>query len=150
MSLEIRFKKTHPDVILPKKWSEEAVGYDLRAFILTEDERPSKALIPPRTTRSIGTRLFIELPQNYYAQICSRNGLLERHSLFVTKGIIDPDYRGEVRVLLYNGGMENYYVEHQEQIAQLILCPARYPKIVEVSELSPYQRGDGSFGPTGG
>jgi len=119
------FKKLDEEATVPSRSFDRSIGWDLYAFCLTEQRRPSHALIPPRTTRAIKTGIA---PMNdsgqYYLQICSRSGLAMK-SIFVANapGIIDPDYTGEIVVLLYNGGHESYYVKHGDRIAQAIPAP---------------------------
>lgn len=148
--LEIKFKKLVPDAILPQSQTPGSVGYDLHAHLLSETGRPIKQLIPPNSTRNVRTGLNIELPPGYFAMVCSRSGIAKR-SIFVTNGpgIIDPDYRGEVMVLLYNGSHESHWVQHQERIAQLVIMPVTYATMIEVDELSLTERGEAGFGSTG-
>lgn len=149
--IELKFHKLHPGAILPRRWSEESVGYDLHAFSLSETGRPLKRLIPPRSTENISTGLLIEPPPGHFTMVCSRSGLAKLSIVVANApGIIDPDYRGEVKILLYNGGFQSYYVQHEDRIAQLVVVPATPLSIVEVTELSQTQRGDRGFGSTGG
>lgn len=149
--MELKFKKLHPDALLPRRWSEESVGYDVHAYSVSETGRPSKVLLPPYNTRNISTGLLIEPPPGYFVMVCSRSGLA-KHSIFVANapGIIDPDYRGEVRVLLYNGGLQSHYVQHEDRIAQLVLVPVSPHLVCEVDILSETERGEKGFGSTGG
>lgn len=146
----LRAIKTSPSAILPRRWSEDAVGWDLHAHILSETGRQNKVLIPPRNTRNISTGIAIEPPRGFFTMVCSRSGLA-KYSIFVANapGIIDPDFRGEVNVLLYNGSLESYYVQHEERIAQLFLMPLTPTIISEVNALSQTGRGDAGFGSTG-
>lgn len=147
----LKFQKLHPDVKLPARQTEGSVGYDVHAFLLTESGRPNTLVLPPRTTRNVPTGLLIEPPESRPVFVCSRSGLAAK-SIWVANapGIIDPDYRGELQILLYNGGFESYYVKHEDRIAQLFL-PTVFPvAIVEVSEILPAtQRGAQGFGSTG-
>lgn len=124
-------KKLHPEAIIPTKLTSRSAGLDLYAHLLTEQGRPNTAIVPPRTTRPIPTGIgalvpsanIHETPQlSYYAQVVSRPGMAGK-SLFVANspGLIDPDYTGEIVVLLYNGSNEAHYVKHGDRIAQLIL-----------------------------
>jgi dUTP pyrophosphatase len=147
---QVKILKLHPDAKLPKRWSHGAVGYDLHAFLLSESGRAGKALIPPCTTTNIPTGISVECPDGYFLFVCPRSGL-GKYSISVTNspGLIDPDYRGEVRVLVYNGSNVNYWVQHDERIAQLVIMPITPVAIVEVSELSNSARGAAGFGSTG-
>lgn len=147
---QLKFKKLHPDVILPKSWTSASVGYDIHAFAISETSRRNKILLPPRNTRNIPTGLLIEPPPGYFVMVCSRSGLASQSVVVANApGIIDPDYRGELRVLLYNGGLESHYIEHEMRIAQLFLMPVIPLDCVEVEELSQTERGDQGFGSTG-
>lgn len=146
----VRFQKLHPEVKLPKRWSKGAVGYDLHAFLLSESGRANKAIVPPRATTNVPTGLSVECPDGFFLFVCPRSGLA-KHSLTVTNspGLIDPDYRGEIRVMLYNGGFETFYVEHEMRIAQLVIMPITPAVIIEARELSHTERGQMGFGSTG-
>jgi len=103
----LRYERLDPDVRLPERAYENAVGYDLHAFIYTESRRPSVAHIPPHSSRAIRTGLILAPPHGYFLSICSRSGLaLHLSPIFVANapGIVDPDYRGELKIILYNGG----------------------------------------------
>jgi dUTP pyrophosphatase len=149
--IQVKFKRLHSDSLLPKQGTEESVGYDLHAYILTEDGRPSKKIIPPNYVFNIPTGIAIEPPKGYFAVVSSRSGLAkEALSVCNSPGIIDPDYRGEIRVLLHNGGYEYKTIHHEDRIAQLVFVPAVYAEIVEVETLSETGRGEKGLGSTGG
>lgn len=150
--IEVKFAKLHSEAQLPRRWSDDAVGYDLHAHILSEHQRPSKSLIPPCSTVNISTGLAIELPEGHCALVIPRSGL-GKYSISVANspGLIDPDYRGEIRVLVYNGSYVNFWVEHGMRIAQLIVLPIVRVVIqeVELEELTATSRGSQGFGSTG-
>lgn len=148
--IELKFKPALEGAILPRRYSDGAVGYDLHAHLLSETGRPIKQLIPPNSTRNIRTGLLIEPPPGHFVMVCSRSGLAKR-SVFVANspGIIDPDYRGEIMVLLYNGSHESHWVQHEERIAQLVIMPAAEAVLYWVPELSRTERGEAGFGSTG-
>ena len=148
---QLGFKKLHPDAILPRRWSDDAVGFDVHAYLLSDTNRRNTRLIPPNNTANIPTGLLIQPPPGFMVLVCSRSGLAAK-SIFVVNGpgIIDPDYRGELRVLLYNGGIEAHYVQHEDRIAQILLMPVTLTTIVELTELTPTKRGESGIGSTGG
>lgn len=148
--IELRFKRLHDEVILPRRWSDDAVGWDVHAHLISETGQRNKAIVAPRSTKNVPTGLLIEPPPGHFVMVCSRSGLA-KSSIMVANapGIIDPDYRGELRILLYNGSHETYYVQHQERIAQLFLVPVTEMTVVEVKELSETGRGESGFGSTG-
>lgn len=149
--MTIQIKRLHEDAHLPFRATQESVGYDLFAYSKTETGRPNKLLIPPRSTRAVPTGLIIVPPPGYSIFIASRSGLAAKHSLFVTNspGVVDPDYRGEIMVLLYNGGHEAFYVEHGTRVGQMILLPYKSFPYTEVLEVDSTERGDKGFGSTG-
>lgn len=146
----IPFKKLHPAAFLPKSWSAEAVGLDLHACLISETGRDNTSMIPPNSVRNIGTGLAAETPIGFWLGVCSRSGLALK-SLFVANapGVIDPDFRGEIKVLLYNGSHQAQYVKHGDRIAQLVLFPHCIPSAIEVDVLSETLRGDAGLGSTG-
>jgi dUTP pyrophosphatase len=139
---------------LPRKATSESIGTDVYAYLKTESGRANKLVIPPNTTRVVPTGLVVLAQPPFSILVCSRSGLAAERTLFVTNapGVIDPDYRGEVKILLHNAGVQNQWIEHNDRIAQLILCPIPIPDISE-SELDlrhlDTERGENGFGSTG-
>lgn len=151
MTEQLRFKKLHPEAILPRRWSDDAVGWDVHAHLITDTGKRNTLLLPPRTTRNIATGLMIEPPKMHFVMVCSRSGLSSKSIVVANApGIVDPDYRGELRILLFNGSYESYYIRHQERVAQLFLMPVIPMECIEVTELSESPRGENGFGSTGG
>ncbi|HWZ30517.1 MAG TPA: dUTP diphosphatase [Bryobacteraceae bacterium] len=140
--MKIRIKKLHPDAVLPAyaHGAEEDAGLDLRAV--------ERIVLQPGTAQGVPTGLAIELPSGYEAQVRPRSGLALKHSITVNFGTIDPGYRGEIRVVMFNLGGSDYVVEKGDRIAQLIV--ARYEAIEwEEGELGDSVRGLGGFGSSG-
>lgn len=150
MIQRLGFKRERVEATLPKTYSDQAAGYDIYACLISDEGRPNKMLIPPNTTRNVPTGLLIEPPNGHAVLVLSRSGLASK-SIFVANapGLVDPDYRGELRVLLHNGGHESVYIEHGQRIAQLLLIPLVPLEIVELQELSSTSRGENGFGSTG-
>ena len=148
--IELKFKKLHPAAHLPKTWSEHAVGYDIHALLLSENGHTLRKLIPPCSTINVPTGLACEPPPGHYVLVLPRSGL-GKHSITITNspGLIDPDFRGEISVLVYNGSYINQWIEHDQRIAQLIIVPLVNVSIVEAKELSETTRGGAGFGSTG-
>lgn len=145
----LKFKRLRPDAILPRRWSEDSVGWDVHAYTRSESRR-SNILIPQRNTRNIPTGLLIEPPPGYFVMVCTRSGMaINSHFVTNAPGIIDPDYRGELKILIYNGSLENLWIEHEQRIAQIFLLPVVPMEVVEVSDLTPTPRGQSGFGSTG-
>lgn len=150
------FKKLHREAALPRYATDGSVGLDLSAFLISEEGRLQKLMLPPRTVRPCRTGLSFEikseLPPSCYAQVVSRSGMVAKQCISVANapGIIDLDYRGEIMVLLYNGGLEVQWIQHGDRIAQMLLAPFYPAEIKEtVQPLSVTSRGSGGFGSTG-
>lgn len=138
-------------VKMPEKSNPFAIGFDVHAFLLTESGRPSKRMISRMNTVAIPTGLVIRPPLGYYVQVCSRSGLAMK-AIFVANspGVIDPDYSGELQILLINCGYEAYYVEHSHRIAQIVLQKEAPCTLVEAATpFIPHGRGASGLGSTG-
>jgi dUTP pyrophosphatase len=147
---ELLVKCLYPDSILPRKAFETSAGLDICAYLKTETGRPNKRMISVRQTVMIPTGIAIRPPAGYVTLCCSRSGTAAKSILVANSpGVIDPDYTGEVKVLLFNGGFEPYYIEHEHRIAQLVIVP--YPAVAlrVVGSLPKTERADRGFGSTG-
>lgn len=127
--------------ILPTRGSSQAIGYDLYS---AED-----VVIPTRSRSKIETGIAISLPEGVYGRIAPRSGLAAKHGLDVGAGVIDRDYFGTLKVIIFNHDMKDYSVKKGDRIAQLILERAEMLEIKEVDELDKSDRGSGGFGSTG-
>lgn len=140
-----RLSEATADIPLPTYATNGSAGMDIYAAIERELE------IKPGETVLIPTGFSIELPHGFEAQIRPRSGLAVKHSIGImnSPGTIDPDYRGEVKIILTNFGQQSFTVRRGDRIAQMVI--ARYERIVweEVHQLSETQRGSGGFGSTG-
>jgi dUTP pyrophosphatase len=132
----------HPDAIPPARVRSGDAGYDLRAI--------ERVVIPQEGTRLIGTGIAIALPDGVAGLVTPRSGLAIHHGLTMLNapGLIDPNYRGEIKVPLYNTG-ERYTVEIGDRIAQLLLVPFWAPALHVVDELAATERGADGFGSSG-
>ena len=140
--MRIRIKKLLPDAILPSyaHGADEDAGLDLRAL--------ERVVLRPGAAQAVPTGIAIEIPPGYEAQVRPRSGMALKHSITVNFGTIDPGYRGEIRVIMFNLGRADYTVEKGDRIAQLIV--ARYESIDwEEGELGGSSRGSGGFGSSG-
>jgi dUTP pyrophosphatase len=140
--MKIRIKKLHPDAILPTyaHGALEDAGLDLRAV--------DRVVLKPGSATGVATGLAIELPPGYESQVRPRSGMALKHSITVNFGTIDPGYRGEIRVVMFNLSHTDYVVEKGDRIAQLVV--ARYEAVEwEESELGDSARGAGGFGSSG-
>ena len=143
--VKILIKKLNSKVKLPKYKTDGSSGMDLMAFL-------SKPIsIMPQKSELIPTGLSIAIPDNTEVQIRPRSGLAAKNNISVlnTPGTIDSDYRGELKVILYNHGSEEFIVNNDDRIAQMILVPIIKATFEEVENLPETIRGDGGFGSTG-
>lgn len=149
--LRLECYKLDPRVRLPTRVHQTDVGYDVYAHLLSETGAGLTRAIHQKGTTAIPTGLVVRPPDGYYVQVCSRSGLATR-GLFVANapGIVDPDYVGEIIVLMFNGGFETQYVKHGDRIAQLVLAPAVYAEVAELRERpKSSERGISGFGSSG-
>mgnify|MGYP001280660318 CR=1 FL=1 len=143
--IKVLIKKLSPDVKIPTYKTSGASGMDLMAFI------KSAITIKPKTSCLIPTGLSMAFSENYEVQIRPRSGLAAKNNISVlnTPGTIDSDYRGELKVIIYNHGKENFVVNNNDRIAQMILTPVIKMELQETDKLPDTVRGDGGFGSTG-
>ena len=143
--IKVLVKKLNPKAELPKYKTEGSSGMDLMALI----ENPIK--IKPQNSALISTGLSIAIPEDTEIQIRPRSGLAAKSSISVlnTPGTIDSDYRGELKIILFNHGKEEFTVNNNDRIAQMILMPVIKAEFEEVEELPKTVRGSGGFGSTG-
>lgn len=136
----VRFKKLHPDAIVPRYHSAGAAGCDLYAVddILADTCRYTL----------VGTGIAIELPHGHEAQVRPRSSL-SKAGIHVVLGTIDSDFRGEIAVLMATLGGVHYHVHAGDRIAQLVIAPVVRAEFVEADELTETARGSGGFGSTG-
>lgn len=130
---------------LPEYATVHSAGLDLRADI----EQP--IILKPLERFLVPTGLYIELPEGYEAQVRPRSGLAVKHGISIvnTPGTIDPDYRGEIKVILVNLSDVPYTLEPGERIAQMVIARFEHIRWNEVESLSATDRGEGGFGHTG-
>jgi dUTP pyrophosphatase len=130
---------------LPERGSVSAAGYDLFADV-AED-----VTIAPHETKMIGTGLAMEIPEGYFGGIFARSGLSAKEGLRPANcvGVVDSDYRGEIKVALHNDGEQARVITPAEKIAQLVVVPFLSVDFNEVSNISDTARGEGGFGSTG-
>jgi dUTP diphosphatase len=146
VSSQVAFRRlpSNPDLPLPERATEQAAGYDVRS---AEDD----VTLNPGEIRLVSTGLVMELPKGLECQVRPRSGLALKHGITLpnSPGTIDPDYRGELRVIMQNTGSESVTLERGERIAQLVFARFEAPTVVEVDQVSETDRGAGGFGSTG-
>ena len=135
---------SNPDLPLPTRQSAHAAGFDVCSadpdFVLTPGER-----------RAVGTGLTFELSEGYEMQVRPRSGLALKFGITLPNapGTIDADYRGELKVILQNGGADAVAIRRGERIAQLVFARHETPELHESDAISETARGAGGFGSTG-
>ena len=129
----------------PEYGSIEASGLDLKAGI------DDQITIKRNEFFVIPTGIIIEIPKGYEAQVRPRSGLAAKNGISVlnTPGTIDSDYRGEIKVILFNHGNKDFIISNSDRIAQMILTPVVKMKLEETESLPETIRGEGGFGSTG-
>ena len=143
--VKVLIKKLDSKVQLPKYKTDGSSGMDLMAFI------ESSINIKPQESALIPTGISIAIPEDTEIQIRPRSGLAAKSSISVlnTPGTIDSDYRGEIKIILFNHGKEEFTVKNNDRIAQMILMPVLKVEFEEVKDLPKTLRGSGGFGSTG-
>lgn len=144
--MKIKIKKLNEKAQLPSSGSAYAAGYDLYACVEEEE-----VIIPAHTTVMVGTGVAVAVPEGYFGGIFARSGLAAKQSLRPANcvGVVDSDYRGEVKVALHNDSDQERKIENGERIAQLVVIPYLSLEFEEVAELDETERGEGGFGHTG-
>jgi len=143
--IKVLVKKKDPSVKLPSYKTNGASGMDLMAYIDKSIElKPGESCLVP-------TGLSVAFPEEYEIQIRPRSGLAAKNNISVlnTPGTIDSDYRGEIKVILFNHGNKNFKINNNDRIAQMILTPVIKIDLEETNELPESIRGAGGFGSTG-
>ena len=143
--VKVLIKKLYPSVQLPEYKTSGASGMDLIAFL------KNSINIKPKKSYLIPTGLSVAFSENYEIQIRPRSGLAAKKNISVlnTPGTIDSDYRGEIKVIIYNHGDSDFVVNNGDRIAQMILTPVIKMKLEETDKLPETIRGEGGFGSTG-
>ena len=140
----LRYRRLQPEARPPARAHDGDAGFDLYAV--------EPASIEPGRRASVGTGIAVAIPEGYAGLVVPRSGLAARHgiSLVNAPGLIDAGYRGELRVLLWNGDPESTFsVSPGDRIAQLVLVAVESPELEEAAELDATARGEGGFGSTG-
>ena len=143
--VKILIKKTNKKAITPKYKTEGSSGVDLSAFL------EKKIVIRPNSSELIPTGLQVAIPEDLEIQIRPRSGLAAKESIGVlnSPGTIDSDYRGELKIILFNHGNKDFIINNGDRIAQMILVPILKMEFEEVDSLPNTVRGQGGFGSTG-
>ena len=142
---KVLIKRLNPNVVLPAYKTNGASGVDLMAFI----EAPIK--IVPNSSYLVPTGLSVAFSEDYELQIRPRSGLAAKNNITVlnTPGTIDSDYRGEIKIILFNHGKEDFLIKNKDRVAQMILTPVVKMEFEETDSLPDTLRGEDGFGSTG-
>jgi len=143
--IKVLVKRLNSKVQLPAYKTSGASGMDLMAFI------PQPIKLPPNSSCLVPTGLSVAFSDSYELQIRPRSGLAAKNQVTVlnTPGTIDSDYRGEIKVILFNHGKEEFIINNKDRIAQIILAPIVKMSLDETDDLPDTLRGEGGFGSTG-
>ena len=133
------------DIPLPEYATEGSSGLDLRAAVEND------VIIPKGKVSLVPTNLRVEIPHGYEMQVRPRSGLAAKHGIGVlnSPGTIDSDYRGEIKVILFNFGEEDFVIKRGDRIAQMVLSKVYLADLKLTDDLNASQRGEGGFGHTG-
>ena len=137
----MKIKKLKNDAVIPESGSLKSAGYDLSSI---ED-----VVLTPGERKMISTGISVAIPEGYYGRVAPRSGLAHKHGIDVLAGVIDADYRGEIKVILLNTGYDVVSLEKHSRIAQLIIENVYKPVLEIVDDLDETQRGADGFGSTG-
>ena len=143
--IKVLIKKLYPEVQIPAYKTNGASGMDLMAFI------KEPIILKPRTSCLVPTGIALAFSEDFEIQIRPRSGLAAKNSISVlnTPGTIDSDYRGEIKIILFNHGNIDFKINNNDRIAQMILTPVIKMQLDEVEDLPETVRGEGGFGSTG-
>ena len=143
--MKVKIKKLNENAVIPTYGTEFSAGADLYACIDEDIE------IKPGETAFIGTGLSVEIPEGYGAFIYARSGLACKKGLAPANkvGVVDSDYRGEIKVARHNHSLITHTVSKGERIAQMVVAPYIKCDFIEVESLEETVRGEGGFGSTG-
>mgnify|MGYP006191724575 FL=1 len=143
--VKILVKKLSPNVQLPAYKTSGASGMDLMAFI------DKQIKLSPNSSCIVPTGLSIAFTNDYEVQIRPRSGLAAKNSITVlnTPGTIDSDYRGEIKIILFNHSNNDFIINNNDRVAQMILVPVVKMELEQANDLPDTMRGKGGFGSTG-
>lgn len=140
-----RISHDFDDIELPHYATSGSAGMDIRAAVHNE------IILKSGKTILVPTNICVELPEGFEIQVRPRSGLAINHSIGIlnSPGTIDSDYRGEIKIILFNFGEEDFIIKRGDRIAQLIISKVYRAALNEIAELNTTDRGSGGFGHTG-
>ena len=145
MELKIKVLPGNEDIPMPEYATDGSAGLDLRAAV------SEPIILNPKDRTLVSTGIIIGLTKGFEAQVRPRSGLAVKHGIMLVNspGTIDSDYRGEIKVILFNSGNEPFEIRRGDRIAQLIVSKYERVALKKVDEIEDTSRGDGGFGHTG-
>jgi len=140
-----RISEEFSDIPLPSYATRGSAGMDVRAAVDVD------FILPAGQVRMVPTNISTEIPEGYELQARPRSGLAAKNSvgLLNSPGTIDSDFRGEIKIIMFNFGSEDFVIKRGDRIAQLVMAKYYTAKITEVDALADTQRGEGGFGHSG-
>ena len=143
--VKVLIKKLDPSVEIPAYKTKGGCGMDLMAFI------KQSIKLSPKSSCLVPTGLAVAFSEEYEIQIRPRSGLAAKNNISVLNapGTVDSDYRGEIKIILFNHGNSDFIINNKDRIAQMILTPVQKMDLEEVENLPITLRGKGGFGSTG-
>jgi len=142
--MNLKIKKLEDDALIPTKGTADSAGYDLYSY--------DNGVILPFEQSLIGTKISMQIPENFCGLIWSRSGLSSKYGIETGAGVIDCDYTGEIKIILHNYSSKKFYYTKGMRIAQIIITPYISPKIIILNNEDTHpesKRGNGGFGSTG-
>ena len=138
---KLKVKRLHPEAKLPVRKREGDAGLDLYSV--------EGVILKPGEWVAVPTGVAVEIPKGYFGLIKDRSGLALKHALHCLAGVVDENYRGEIKVVMVNLGRKEVKIERGSRIAQLLIIPYLPVEVEEVEELSDTERGERGFGSSG-
>ena len=139
--MELKVKKLRDDALLPVRKKPSDTGLDLCSV--------EKVVLKPGEFKAVPTGIAVEIPHGYFGLIKDRSGLALNYGLHCLAGVVDENYRGEIKVVLINLGNQEVVLDKHTRIAQLLIIPYLPVEVKEVQELSQTERGEKGFGSSG-
>lgn len=130
-----------PDATTPVRATPESAGYDLFSSVTSR--------VPSFGQSIVETGIAVQIPSGHYGRLVVRSGICARYSVHVGAGVIDQDYRGPLRIIMFNLSDQDFLINKGQKVAQLILEKISTPTVQIVDSLSVTERGSGGFGSTG-
>lgn len=139
--MKLKIKKLIDDAVVPKYAKDGDAALDLYSI--------EEHILKPGDRKSVSTGIAMEIPKGNVGLIWDKSGLAAKNGVHVMAGVVDSGYRGEIKVIIKNLGDENFVIEKNSKIAQMIIQPFLSAQVEEVKELSESERGEKGFGSTG-